>query len=63
MGQKNFFLFVVINDNTLAGALFKLLYIFMSVTAYLSTGHGRVDEDDFVGSFILKWPQRSLTSY
>lgn len=38
----------------LGGVLFKLLYIFMSVIAYLNTGHGRVDEVDFVGSFILK---------
>lgn len=39
---------------TLGGVIFKLLYIIMSVIAYLSIRHGRVDEDDFVGSFILR---------
>lgn len=39
---------------TLSSVLFKLLYIVMAVVAYLSIGHGRVGEDDFVGSFILK---------
>lgn len=39
---------------TLGGVIFKLLYIIMSVIAYLSIGHGRVYEDDFVGSFILR---------
>lgn len=39
---------------TLGDVPFKLLYIIMSVIAHLSVGHGSVDEDDFVGSFILK---------